>query len=343
MTTEEQGLRADERGASNIEYLVIVAIVALGGMGAWMAFGDAEVDTVLGLGDRIARMEGGLDLRIAPAALTGLAPQPRSQTPARLEVQGQGDTAPYVDWGGSFRIVVLDAGWRDGKRVPVPEGDPSAILEKERYLRGQEDPSQLQGYSHERAMATIDQVRADFERLAATETGARLITAIDEVADGRAIVLAFLAGPSDNASATYHDMEEAQRWADEGQPGFWPNEAYIDENGRAVVTEPGRRMAADKFRVVYNPRIDGNAANRYPDGSRCMPGYVALGHELVHLYHELTGTALFFEYDLEPGTESHEEAATIGMGPYGDDELTENALRRELGMRERTSHSSICP
>ncbi|MEZ0228155.1 MAG: hypothetical protein ACAI25_05985, partial [Planctomycetota bacterium] len=39
---------------------------------------------------------------------------------------------------------------------------------------------------------------------------------------------------------------------------------------------------------------------------------------------------------------NHEEARTIGLGPYANG-LTENDLREELGFEERDNHATTCP
>jgi len=70
------------------------------------------------------------------------------------------------------------------------------------------------------------------------------------------------------------------------------------------------------------------------------PAFVFLAHELIHAYHDLHGD-LPKNYDDNDndgtGTgKDHEEARTIGLGPYADEEICENAIRKEHQLPRRT-------
>lgn len=76
-----------------------------------------------------------------------------------------------------------------------------------------------------------------------------------------------------------------------------------------------------------------------PDGDR--PGWVALGHELVHAYHYVTGTcarALSGSTDTDSGL-SEEEMQTIGVAGYDRQVPSENWLREGASLPLRKTYS----
>jgi hypothetical protein len=60
-----------------------------------------------------------------------------------------------------------------------------------------------------------------------------------------------------------------------------------------------------------------------------FPPFLVLYHELVHALHEASGQAL---------PRLPEERRTVGLSPYEDYELSENAMRKELGLPPRNSN-----
>lgn len=92
--------------------------------------------------------------------------------------------------------------------------------------------------------------------------------------------------------------------------------------------------------VGYNPK----ASAKYTQMSGFpTPEFVALAHELCHSLHHLSG-------GMRQGNGStpverfkamlmHEEAHTVGIGPYQQTRISENAIRREWGITERTYYS----
>jgi hypothetical protein len=86
--------------------------------------------------------------------------------------------------------------------------------------------------------------------------------------------------------------------------------------------------------VLFDPDV---AAG--PDGDR--PSWVALGHELIHAYHYVTGTCarpLTGSTNTDSGL-SEEEMQTIGTGGYKGQIPSENWLRESAGSPERTKYS----
>jgi hypothetical protein len=68
------------------------------------------------------------------------------------------------------------------------------------------------------------------------------------------------------------------------------------------------------------------------------PTFVALAHELVHALHVISGDVVK-EYNWATDGAIIEEARTVGIGPYKNMTYTENAIRKEWGLRERTYYA----
>ena len=69
------------------------------------------------------------------------------------------------------------------------------------------------------------------------------------------------------------------------------------------------------------------------------PAYIALGHELIHALHVISGDVVK-EYSWKTDGAIIEEARTVGLGPYASKRITENALRKEWGLAQRTYYGS---
>lgn len=84
----------------------------------------------------------------------------------------------------------------------------------------------------------------------------------------------------------------------------------------------------DMHHVFYTP------INYMKDGSQPWmhnPPEIALGHELVHAYHDICG-----EYLINGHKE--EENRTVGLGEFRRDEFTENAIRADYGVPYRPEY-----
>jgi hypothetical protein len=66
------------------------------------------------------------------------------------------------------------------------------------------------------------------------------------------------------------------------------------------------------------------------------PPFVALAHELIHAFHCLSGN----RYPDSVDGVRREELYTTGVGPYQDTRISENAIRKEHGLPERTCYYS---
>lgn len=89
-----------------------------------------------------------------------------------------------------------------------------------------------------------------------------------------------------------------------------------------------------------------NPANTIPFAGTHRPAYISLGHELIHCLHYLTADCYRKINDvvtLDPGKDSglaEEEARTVGLGPYKDEALSENAIRAAFGEPKRTEYNA---
>ncbi|MBL8900915.1 MAG: hypothetical protein JNM84_25000 [Planctomycetes bacterium] len=79
--------------------------------------------------------------------------------------------------------------------------------------------------------------------------------------------------------------------------------------------------------VAYNPSAESqyNQVLGIP-----TPPYIALGHELIHALHSLSGD-MYTDSNGDIDV-MHEEARTCGIGPYSGQRISENALRKEHGL-----------
>jgi hypothetical protein len=99
---------------------------------------------------------------------------------------------------------------------------------------------------------------------------------------------------------------------------------------------PGIGTSVD---VTYDPKMDYSRILKLK-----TPSFIALGHELIHALHFLSGDMHSFgDRDFDPvevdGKEHKlkkfqlvEEARTVGAGTFANTRISENALRREWGL-----------
>ncbi len=106
----------------------------------------------------------------------------------------------------------------------------------------------------------------------------------------------------------------------------------------SVVRLPGSGMSST---VYYNPNIE----HQYTMAAKIKtPAYIALAHELIHAMHSLGGEVLK-PYSWANGTPNSssgailEEAKTVGLGIYKNTAISENAIRREHNLPQRTFYA----
>lgn len=116
----------------------------------------------------------------------------------------------------------------------------------------------------------------------------------------------------------------------------------LGSRGHAITIEPaedfdgqaGSGWSEDALLVRWNPEpmpVSGEDFDQL-DG---IPAFIILGHELIHAMHSLTGMVTRtknWSHD-----KAIEEARTIGLGPWEGEPLTENGLRDEWGLLQRTT------
>lgn len=78
--------------------------------------------------------------------------------------------------------------------------------------------------------------------------------------------------------------------------------------------------------IYYNPNVYVT-----PDGTR--PPYIGLAHEMIHAHHNLHGTSLNVVHD--------DEHKVVGMGEYATAPITENKIRAEHQVADRTSYVGV--
>lgn len=175
-----------------------------------------------------------------------------------------------------------------------------------------------------------EKVREHLDTLKRTPTGRLLLERIDaQGRDGKGVVI-YSVPPAENQcmpTGTWRDSR--------------PVSAALDAStGKISVATPGNGTTSE---VGFNPDYE----PQYPGGESCRSPAIGLGHELIHAMHNGDGTNLGTYADSTdlgvPGGSNHEEAQTIGRGAYANDPITDNALRRDLGYKPRTSHGSVCP
>ena len=70
------------------------------------------------------------------------------------------------------------------------------------------------------------------------------------------------------------------------------------------------------------------------------PTWIVLAHELIHAWHTLSGTNYSETITVQgKGDVAREEMFTTGLGAYANTRISENAIRREAGLRERTHYT----
>lgn len=100
------------------------------------------------------------------------------------------------------------------------------------------------------------------------------------------------------------------------------------------------RFAGKGSRTFVCMHNDGNSEAIYTRLAGVpTPTYIALAHELIHALHHLGGNTYTDEVQAAGGAAKREEMFTTGLGAYKNTRISENALRREVGLRERVFYT----
>jgi hypothetical protein len=165
-----------------------------------------------------------------------------------------------------------------------------------------------------------EQTVAALDALAKTRTGKAILAAVAKAGrEGHAVTI-----DVGLAASTVPDAPTAAAPA-----------ATRHESGRCVVERRGKGTGST---IYLSPLMEAFIPNFHD----CFPPAVVIGHELIHAVRNARGESLVGE-KLAGNATSHEEARAIGVGPYADARVSENALRAELGLPLRRDHSSeVC-
>jgi len=105
----------------------------------------------------------------------------------------------------------------------------------------------------------------------------------------------------------------------------------------------GRKGQGVGSLVFFNPKISAKIVNGIPERDEDESvSFVSLGHELIHSYRMMKGTftgGLDNRYDFNSRA-YEEEARAVGIGVYGQEPITENAIRAEHGLPLRAQYAS---
>lgn len=172
-----------------------------------------------------------------------------------------------------------------------------------------------------------DAMRKHLDALKATPTGKKIIDELDRQGRaGKGVTIKHDKGEDPGCSASSDRFAAAT--------------SVDPATGKMKVDTPGKGTSSViDFPADFSEHPD---LQNYADGSPGPPLAVPLGHEMIHAVHNGDGTNLRKEvYTGDPivPTSNHEEAQTMGIGPYSGDPMTENALRNDFGHgTPRTSH-----
>lgn len=248
-------------------------------------------------------------------------------------IGGSGDTA-YVEAGDAIERGHLESGDLRAEEVTIDPAAGSSIVI---------DPS-LPADARER-------IAADLETLRSSPTGRQMLEAIDQNARDTGNTVTITAWSDDNGTAAPDNMNDATLDPATGRPG------------------PGSDVT-----ISYNPQLNsmnfpldatGNRHNAPVNDSadfRDVPPVVVLYHEMAHAYDEQLGrldpgvyrgtqdaqgyddtgmrnweriaVGLPIDHDGDPATPQQ-------VDPTHPEALTENALRGEMGIVDRTSYDVI--
>ena len=104
-------LRTDTRGATMVEYLIIVAVVGLAGLGAYQVFGSSVAGAISGGGDALASANAG-----SGAVAVRAMPPPSSVGGAFSRLK------TGASWKGSASVLPRDENRRLARRLVKPRG-----------------------------------------------------------------------------------------------------------------------------------------------------------------------------------------------------------------------------
>ena len=208
------------------------------------------------------------------------------------------------------------------------------------------------------ANATMKEYLGD---LAKTPTGGRILGALQELITGAPVRIAHL--DAETVTKLLHVPAKPEKMGEVVRELAWTMQNK-DTGGAAqewhVVADsgptgddktllpsavvPGSKANSGSLMVFWEINVLSDIYHMPPPDN---PGSVWIGHELVHVIHALRGELLnaprYRANDpFAPKTgDNEEEARTIGLTWWHKEQLSENAIRRDLGLSTRVSHSGF--
>jgi uncharacterized Zn-binding protein involved in type VI secretion len=182
---------------------------------------------------------------------------------------------------------------------------------------------------------------------------------------GLGAIVAIAAAATAAVVAVIHLMNDTETYADgieiKGSPEFRKEtKAALDRlnntpTGKALIEsigKSGKTVTIEETKANNGYcKPDSGDANKNPDGSSGkgsdstvkfnpdfkpggLPNEDVLGHELIHANHNAYGE----RETGKTGGVKDEELKTVGLPPFPEKGLTENSLRKDLGLPKRTSY-----
>jgi hypothetical protein len=182
------------------------------------------------------------------------------------------------------------------------------------------------------------QVISALQKLRTAPTGQAVlnqVASIHQMYPEKRVVITPATGPTATLGTWHHPKSAA------------PGQNFLD----TVVAKPTQDAfmpfvagpGVDTAVVLFNPKNGRDYANDPHHGQPAPQlSHVELGHELIHASRYLHGAA----YAIPMGDSTadrntpaaEEELRTTGVGPWRNEPISENALRRDLGLPERQSY-----
>lgn len=192
-------------------------------------------------------------------------------------------------------------------------------------------------------------VVGDLQRLASGAIGGDLLDLLAKRSQGVGIDAASVDGL--NPIYPYVTISFAASFAETAAKTEKKWQHYVRRKGRfGVFDRPFRAGGGGHFMwVSYHPNTpgqnDGEVGYTAVQGIRTPP-FIVLAHELIHAWHGMSG--MMETKDTQtitvPGGAQYElareEAFTVGLGPYTDTRISENAIRAEHRLPRRDYYGS---
>ncbi len=194
---------------------------------------------------------------------------------------------------------------------------PKAVLAADGSIQTQYSPSITISGSPEYQAAVVN----DLNKFTSTETGKKWQE--EYAKTGKHITIRPVSEGQDQANASCNPANKAE-----------------DVPGKAQLGDDGKPGTGGDSTVEFNPSLTSTYTGE--DGEEyTMEPHQTLGHELIHGLHQAKGEDLIAHPDNYPKGDNQEEARTIGVHGYEDEEISERQLHEEADQSPRPDHNSV--